>query len=127
MHKSRKVQLQQIRGEQRRGDVGVGKTAVAGILDRQTRRVRAKVVANVRRDTLQAAILNSIAPGSKLYTDDSTTYKWAAGESEFIREVVSHAREYVRGAVHTQGIENFCEPLEENSSRNLRCCRAFPS
>jgi len=112
MHKSRRAKLQAIRGEQRRGDVGVGKTAVAGILDRETRRVRAKVVPNVRRDTLQAAILNSIAPGSKLYTDDSTTYKWGAGESEFIHEVVNHAREYVRGQVHTQGIENFWSLLK---------------
>jgi transposase-like protein len=112
MHKSRKVKLQGIRGQQRRGDVGIGKTAVAGILDRETRRVRAKVVPNVRRDTLQAAILNSIVPGSKLYTDDSTTYRWAAGESEFVHEVVNHAREYVRGQVHTQGIENFWSLLK---------------
>jgi transposase-like protein len=112
MHRSRKLRLQQIRGQQRRGDVGVGKTAVAGILDRETRRVRAKVVPNVRRETLQAAILNSIAPGSKLYTDDSTTYKWAADESEFVHEVVNHAREYVRGQVHTQGIDNFWSLLK---------------
>ena len=112
MHRSRRAKLQQIRGQQRRGDVGVGKTAVAGILDREARKVRARVVPNVRRDTLQAAILNSIAPGSKLYTDDSTTYKWAAGESEFVHEVVNHAREYVRGAVHTQGIENFWSLLK---------------
>jgi transposase-like protein len=112
MHRSRKLKLQQRRGQQRRGDVGIGKTAVAGVLDRETRRVRAKVVPNVRRDTLQAAILNSIAPGSKLYTDDSTTYRWAAGESEFIHEVVNHAREYVRGQVHTQGIENFWSLLK---------------
>jgi len=107
MHKSRKLKLQQIRGQQRRGDVGVGKTAVAGILDRETRRVRAKVVPNVRRNTLQAAILNAIAPGTKLYTDDATNYRFAAGESQFIHEVVNHAREYVRGQVHTQGIDNF--------------------
>jgi hypothetical protein len=69
-------------------------------------------VPNIRRDTLQAAILNCIAPGSKLYTDDSTTYRWAAGESEFVHEVVNHAREYVRGAVHTQGIENFWSLLK---------------
>jgi transposase-like protein len=112
MHKSRKLKLQQIRGQQQRGDVALGKTAVAGILDRETRRVRAKVVPNVRRDTLQAAILNTIAPGSKLYTDDSTTYKWGAGESDFIHEVVNHAREYVRGQVHTQGIENFWSLLK---------------
>ncbi len=44
MHKSRKLKLQQIRGQHRRGDVYAGKTAVAGILDRETRKVRAKVV-----------------------------------------------------------------------------------
>jgi transposase-like protein len=112
MHRSRKIKLQQQRGQQRRGDVGVGKTAVAGVLDREARKVRAVVVPNVRRETLQSAILNRIAPGSKLYTDDSTTYKWGAGESEFIHEVVNHAREYVRGAVHTQGIENFWSLLK---------------
>src|ERR1035441_200290 len=90
MHRSRKIKLQQIRGQQRRGDVGVGKTAVAGILDRETRRVRAKVVPNVRRETLQNAILNTIAPGSKLYMDDAATYRFAVGESDFIHEVVSH-------------------------------------
>ena len=73
----------------------------------KTRKVRAKVVPNVRRDTLQAAILNRIAPGSKLYTDDAATYRFLPGQSEFIHEVVNHAREYVRGAVHTQGMDNF--------------------
>ncbi len=53
----------------RRGDVYLGKTAVAGMLDRETRKVRTKVIPNVRRETLQDAILANIAPGSKLYTD----------------------------------------------------------
>lgn len=125
MHKSRKIKLQQIRGEQRRGDRHVGKTAVAGILDRETRKVRCKVVPNVRRETLQAAILNSIAPGSKLYTDESTSYLGA--DKEFIHEIVNHAREYVRGQVHTQGLENFWSLLKRTPARNLCCCRTFPS
>ena len=41
MHKSRKLKVQQIRGQQRRGDVYAGKTAVAGVLDREARKVRA--------------------------------------------------------------------------------------
>ena len=48
MHKSRKLKLQQIRGEQRLGDVYLGKTAVQGILDRELRQVRCKVIPNVR-------------------------------------------------------------------------------
>jgi transposase-like protein len=112
MHKSRKLKLQQKRGQQRRGDIYIGKTAVAGVLDREARKVRAKVVPNVRRDTLQNEILNSIAPGSKLYTDDATSYRFAAGEADFVHEVVNHAREYVRGQVHTQGMDNFWSLLK---------------
>ncbi len=110
MHKGRRVKLAGIRSQCRRGDVYLGKTAVAGILDRETRRVRAKVVPNVRRETLQNAILNSIAPGSKLCTDESGSYMGA--EKQFVHEVVNHAREYVRGQVHTQGIENFWSLLK---------------
>lgn len=112
MHNSRRIKLESIRGQQRRGDIGVGKSAVAGVLDRETRRVRAKVVPNLRRDTLQNAILDHIAPGSKLYTDASATYRLAANEADFVHEVVDHSREYVRGAVHTQGIENFWSLLK---------------
>jgi transposase-like protein len=112
MHKDRRIKVQRRRGQQRRGDIYAGKTAVAGVLDREARKVRARVVPNVRRETLQTAILDRIAPGSKLYTDSSSTYGWAAGESEFIHEVVNHAREYVRGSVHTQGIENFWSLLK---------------
>ena len=112
MHKDRRLKVQRRRGQQRRGDIYAGKTAVAGVLDREARKVRAQVVPNVRRETLQAAILDRIAPGSKLYTDSSSTYGWAAGESEFVHEVVNHAREYVRGSVHTQGIENFWSLLK---------------
>jgi len=111
MHRGRKIKLQQMRGQQRRGDVGVGKTAVAGMLDRETRKVRAKVVPNVQRETLQNAILNSVAPGSKLYTDSSITY-YGDLEKQFVHEMVNHAREHVRGQVHTQGIENFWSLLK---------------
>ncbi len=110
--KTAERRVEQRRGQQRRGDTYTGKTAVAGILDREARKVRAQVVPNTRRETLQSAILNQIAPGSKLYTDDAASYRFAAGESELIHEVVNHAREYVRGAVHTQGIENFWSLLK---------------
>lgn len=112
MHKDRRKRVERLRGQQRRGDTYTGKTAVAGVLDREARKVRAQVVPNTRRETLQTAILNRIAPGSKLYTDDATSYRFAAGESELIHEVVNHTREYVRGAVHTQGIENFWSLLK---------------
>ena len=51
-----------------------GKTAVMGILDRDTRQVRAKVVPNVRRETFQNEILKNVTPGSTVYTDQAIAY-----------------------------------------------------
>ena len=110
MHRSKRLKLQQIRGQQRRGDVYLGKTAVIGMLDRETRKVRTKVIPNVRRETLQDAILANVAPGGKLYTDAAVTYDGLA--EQFVHDVVNHAREYVRGQVHTNGIENFWSLLK---------------
>jgi transposase-like protein len=105
MHKDRRARYQAMRGEGLRGDRYVGKTAVFGLLDRELRQVRCKVVPNVKRETLQNEILNSVHPGSHLYTDAAASYDRFS--SEFVHEVVNHAQEYVRGQVHTQGIDNF--------------------
>jgi len=87
------------------------KVAVMGILDRNTRQVRAKVVPNVKRETLQAEILRQVEKGSKVYTDGWKGYNQLEA-NEFIHETVTHIDEYVRGQVHTQGIENFWSLLK---------------
>jgi transposase-like protein len=107
MHKSRKAKIQA-----RDGAKGgyVGKTAVHGILDRELRQVRAKVLPNVKRETLQGAILDSVTPFAKLYTDEAVAYD-KLGE-KFVHDVVNHTKEYVKGQVHTQGIDNFWSLLK---------------
>src|SRR5712692_10749912 len=79
MHKSRKLRLAKARSEVRDSEATVsarywGKTAVMGLLDREARKVRATVVANVKRETLQNRILAEIEDGSKLYTDQAVAY-----------------------------------------------------
>jgi hypothetical protein len=86
------------------------KTAVQGILDRDLRRVRAKVVPNVKRETLQMEILNGVEFGAKLYSDDAVAYNELA--SLYAHEVVNHTEQYVRGRVHTNGLENFWSLLK---------------
>lgn len=86
------------------------KPAVFGMLDRETRKVRAKVLPNVRRDALQAEILSQVVPGTKVFTDAHKGY--VGLEKEFVHETVSHITEYVRGEVHTNGIENFWSLLK---------------
>jgi transposase-like protein len=115
MHKSRKLQMIRVRNSTPNWKATAnsryyGKTAVHGILDRESRKVRATVVPNVRRDTLQAAILANVEQGSHVYTDDVVTYSNL--EQEYVHEVVNHLREYVRGQVHTNCIENFWSLLK---------------
>ena len=96
MHKGRKLRLVQ------QGGIHGGKTIVAGVLDRESRQVRAQVVPNIKRETLQNAILNNVKYGSTLYTDDAVAYT-SGMQLRYVHDVVSHAETYVRGRVHTNG------------------------
>lgn len=87
------------------------KIPVMGILDRGPRQVGANVVPNVRRKTLQNEILNRIEKGSRVYTDSAPAYDSLKAQ-DFVHEAVNHVEEYVRGHVHTQGIENFWSLLK---------------
>ena len=89
------------------------KTAVMGMLDRESRQVRAQVVPNVKRETLQNSILNQIEGGSTVYTDGWAGYDNLAAR-DYVHETVNHLEEYVRGSIHTQGIENFWSLLKRS-------------
>jgi transposase-like protein len=102
MHRDKRERYQR---ENAKPSGGVSKTIVVGILDRETKEIRAKRVPDVKRETLQEQILKNVKFGSKVYTDDAVPYNrlnW-----HYIHEVVNHANEYVRGQVHTNGLENF--------------------
>jgi len=107
MHKDRKARIQARDGL--KGGL-VGKTAVHGMLDRELRQVRAQVVPNVKREVLQDAILDNVTPFAKVYTDEWSGYDGLG--KKFVHEVVNHSMEYVKGQVHTQGIENFWSLLK---------------
>lgn len=91
-----------------------GKTAVLGLLERgdgaKHSRVMAQVVSKVRKHVLQGEIAKHIAPGSPLYTDALSSYKGL--EERYRHEVIDHAIAYVRGKVHTNGLENFWSLLK---------------
>jgi transposase-like protein len=88
-----------------------GKAAVMGILDRNARKMRAQVVPHVRRDVLQAQILKHVDKSSAVFTDNLTSYDHLAKEG-YVHEIVNHAQEYVKGRVHTNGMENFWSLLK---------------
>jgi len=99
MHANRKAKMNlALRGDH--------KIPVMGLLDRYTKQVRAKVVPNVTRATLQAEILKNVVPVGKVYTDAHAGYDGLKA-AHFVHETVNHMEEFVRGQIHTQGIENF--------------------
>jgi transposase-like protein len=117
MHKSRKLRLAQARNsipdyKATQSARYWGKTAIMGILDREQRKVRATVVPNVKRETLQREILTNIQHGTKLYTDQAVAYDKGALAGKYAHEMVNHLEGYVRGRVHTNGLENFWSLLK---------------
>jgi len=103
MHRSRRLRF-----AQQEGYIGssTGKTIVQGILDRNLRQVRAKVVPNVTRETLQDEILKNVKYGSTVYTDNAVAYDNGM-QRRFVHDVVNKTEAYVRGQVHVNGMENF--------------------
>lgn len=106
MHRSR---VRKLKGKL--GIYGEHKTIVMGMLDRETRRVGAKVIPDLMRETLQDEILRGLEHGSTVYSDQHVGYD-KLQTLEFVHETVNHASEYVRGQVHTQGIEDFWSLLK---------------
>ena len=88
----------------------VGKIAVAGIKDRDTNKVSAKVVEKTDSETLHGFISDHVEQGSTVYTDEATAYNNLV---DFDHESVKHSvGEYVRLQAHTNGIESFWAMLK---------------
>ena len=93
-------------------DVGrgsVGKTAVVGVKDRSTKQVRAKVVRTTDKPTLQGFVVRNSSPDAIVYTDEAAAYEGLP----MLHDSVKHSvKEFVRGQVHTNGIESFWSMLK---------------
>jgi transposase-like protein len=99
------------------------KTAVMGILDRESRQVRATVVKNVKRETLQNEILKNVKYGSTVYTDQAVAYDNL--KRKYVHDTVNHADCYVKGRCHTNGLENFWSLMKRNLSGTYVCVEPF--
>src|SRR6266705_2313211 len=97
-----------------RGTGGMDKVAVFGLLergkDKKESRVAASVVSRIRKKDLQKQIREKVKAGSALFTDAFWSYKGL--ERLYQHQVVDHARSYVEGKVHTNGLENFWSLLK---------------
>ena len=94
--------------EQGAGRGAVGKTAVAGVKDRGRKRIRAQVVERTDKPTLQGFVTTFVQPGATIYTDEASVYEGLPNH-----ESVKHGvGEFVRGQIHTNGMESFWSLLK---------------
>ena len=102
MHKSKREERIQGRGT-------VGKAIVMGVLERHGE-VRASVIPNRRKGQVQGEVRKHVEPGAAIFTDELLSYDGLS--DEYAHAVINHAEEYVRGNIHTNGMENFWSLLK---------------
>ena len=99
-----------------RGSGGMDKTPVLGILERGTdgkaSRVRATVAKNLNQRGIRGHVLATVEKGAHLYTDTTMQYGKGRLPKLYQHEAINHAREYARGQVHTNSLENFWSLLK---------------
>lgn len=92
-----------------KGRGAVGKAIVHGVLqrgdDQTPSQVRAEVVGSDDAERLLSCVRRNVRKGVAVFTDAASAY------SDLLRtywhETVDHSQAYVRGIVHTNGLENF--------------------
>src|SRR5947209_11073765 len=97
------------------GRGGCGKAIVMGLLERHGddgSAVRTQVIPDRSGETMQGVVRSHVEPGCDLMTDAHMSYRELA--DEYFHQFVDHAEEYVRGHVHTKGLENFWTLLKRS-------------
>jgi|ERR1700678_792758 ISXO2-like transposase domain len=89
----------------------MAKTIVVGMVERGGR-VRAQVVEERTNKVLGAIARTNIEPNATLITDEWGGYKGM----DLQHQIINHAESYVRGQIHTNGIENFWSLLKRGFS-----------
>ena len=87
----------------------VGKMVVAGIKERRTNHVTAKVLSGLDRRTLQEFVVKHTTSDATVYTDQANAYNRLPRKHEIVTHSIG---EYVREQVHTNGIESFWATLK---------------
>ncbi|MDP8983182.1 MAG: IS1595 family transposase [Acidobacteriota bacterium] len=105
MHRGKKLRV-----FQGKGGGHVAKAGVQGMLERDGK-IRTKVIKPYASGVeLRNNVSEAVEPGSFIFTDEARAYFGL--QSQYTHEFINHAETYVRGKVHTNGLENFWSLLK---------------
>jgi transposase-like protein len=114
--KARNMHKNDSRRKNLKGGGSAGKAIVLGILEREAegkpKRVRTTVIPDRTKTVMQENVRPHVETGSQIYSDDAGYY-WRM-DDEYTHEIINHAEAYVRGNVHTNGLENFWSLLKRS-------------
>jgi transposase-like protein len=110
MHKARREEKIQGRGT-------VGKTVVAGLLQRKGK-VIAQKVDDTKAETLVPFVQGRVLPASMVYTDENASYDGLTATGYQHRRVHHSAKVYVDGDAHVNALEGFWS-LVKNGIRGV--------
>ncbi len=90
----------------------VGKIAIFGIKERNSKKIKSFKVVDTKAITLHQIVCDSISSGSTVYTEDATTYE-GLERYGYKHETVRHlVCEFVKDQAHTNGAESFWSYLK---------------
>jgi transposase-like protein len=110
MHASRRAKMSAGRASGEGYGAKLSKAIVAGLLDRGKGRVHAEVVPSVRAEHLAPIIREHVEPQSEIISDALRSYH--SVRDAYIHSVIDKTTAYVKGHVHTNGLENFWSLLK---------------
>ena len=91
------------------GPTAAGKAIVHGILERG-KTVRAHVIGARSKEVMQGLIKEHVEKGAAVFSDALIAY--VGLNKEYEHQIVDHAEAYVKGNIHTNGLENFWSLLK---------------
>jgi transposase-like protein len=108
MHRGKRAKIVKGRGAH-------AMTGVVGMIERGEdgkKRVEADVMRWVAGMPMHRAVAKTVEPDATVYTDESRVYSAGVLQGRVHATVDHRAREYVRGQVHTNSVENFWSLLK---------------
>src|ERR1700730_10342797 len=83
-----------------------GKAVVMGLLERHGGKARVKGLPHTRAYHVRTNVIENVEKGSTVYSDSLRSYRNLPVDG-YEHDFVDHAEAYVKGLVHTNGLENF--------------------
>jgi transposase-like protein len=97
-----------------RREEGTNKSIVMGIVERADGRLRAGVIPNVTKQSVEPIITANVVPNTIISTDEASAYEGLRGEGYAHGAVKHHRKQWVKGIHHTNTIEGHWSQLKRS-------------